>query len=48
MNELATQHPRWGYRVVWTLLKAEGWAINKIKEGPLTLGGGTKLVARLL
>jgi HTH-like domain len=29
MNELATKHPRWGYRVVWTLLKAEGWDINR-------------------
>lgn len=29
MNELATQHPRWGYRMVWTLLRAEGWEVNK-------------------
>jgi putative transposase len=29
MNELASQHPRWGYRMVWRLLQEEGWKVNK-------------------
>jgi transposase InsO family protein len=29
MNDLATRHPRWGYRMVWTLLRAEGWEVNR-------------------
>jgi transposase InsO family protein len=29
MNELAAEHPRWGYRMVWSLLRAEGWAVNR-------------------
>ena len=29
MNELASQHPRWGYRMVCTLLRGEGWTVNR-------------------
>jgi putative transposase len=29
MNELAAQHPRWGYRRIWQLLRLEGVAVNK-------------------
>jgi len=29
MNELAAEHPRWGYRRVWSLLRAEGWRVNR-------------------
>jgi putative transposase len=29
MNELAAAHPRWGYRRVWSLLRAEGWRVNR-------------------
>ncbi|HEX9713800.1 MAG TPA: IS3 family transposase [Actinomycetota bacterium] len=29
MNELADAHPRYGYRMVWALLRSEGWAINR-------------------
>jgi putative transposase len=29
MNELAAAHPRWGYRMIWSLLRAEGWRINR-------------------
>lgn len=29
MNALATAHPRYGYRMVWALLRSEGWAINR-------------------
>jgi hypothetical protein len=28
MNELAAEHPRWGYRTVTTLLVGEGWKVN--------------------
>ena len=29
MNELAAAHPRYGYRRIWALLRAEGFAINR-------------------
>lgn len=29
MNQLAARHPRYGYRRIWALLKAEGWAVNR-------------------
>jgi transposase InsO family protein len=29
MNELAAEHPRWGYRKIWSLLRAEGWRVNR-------------------
>jgi putative transposase len=29
MNELAAEHPRWGYRTVWQLLRGEGWQVNR-------------------
>lgn len=29
MNELAAEHPRWGYRTIWGLLRAEGFQVNK-------------------
>lgn len=29
MNELAAKHPRWGYRMVWSLLRGEGWQVNR-------------------
>jgi putative transposase len=29
MNELAAAHPRWGYRRVWSLLRSEGWLVNR-------------------
>jgi putative transposase len=29
MNELAAAHPRYGYRRVWALLRAEGWRVNR-------------------
>ncbi len=28
MNELAAEHPRWGYRTIATLLVGEGWRVN--------------------
>jgi putative transposase len=29
MNELAAQHPRYGYRRIWALLRGEGWRVNR-------------------
>jgi transposase InsO family protein len=29
MNELAAAHPRYGYRRIWSLLRAEGWRVNR-------------------
>jgi putative transposase len=29
MNRLAAAHPRWGYRTVWSLLRADGWQVNR-------------------
>jgi putative transposase len=29
MNELAARHPRFGYRRVWSLLRAEGFVVNR-------------------
>jgi transposase InsO family protein len=29
MNELAVAHPRYGYRRVWAMLRAEGWQVNR-------------------
>lgn len=29
MNACAALHPRWGYRAVWTLLRQEGWTVNR-------------------
>jgi putative transposase len=29
MNELAAVHPRYGYRRIWALLRAEGWRVNR-------------------
>jgi len=29
MNEIAAKHPRWGYRRVWSLLRGEGWRVNR-------------------
>jgi putative transposase len=29
MNALAETNPRYGYRRIWALLRAEGWAVNR-------------------
>jgi hypothetical protein len=29
MNTLADRHPRYGYRRIWALLRAEGWSVNR-------------------
>jgi putative transposase len=29
MNEIAAEHPRWGYRRAWSVLRSEGWRVNR-------------------
>ena len=29
MLELVRRHPRYGYRRIWALLRAEGWRVNR-------------------
>jgi transposase InsO family protein len=29
MNQLASEHPRYGYRRIWALLRGEGWPVNR-------------------
>ena len=29
MNALADRHPRYGYRMIWRLLRSEGWSVNR-------------------
>src|SRR6185295_8338192 len=29
MLELVSQHPRYGYRMIWAMLKQEGWHVNR-------------------
>ena len=29
MHELARQHPRYGYRRIWALLRLDGWHVNR-------------------
>ena len=29
MNELAAKYPRWGYRMIASVLKGEGWKVNR-------------------
>jgi transposase InsO family protein len=29
MHELVREHPRYGYRRMWALLRGEGWRVNR-------------------
>lgn len=29
MHELVRQHPRYGYRRIWALLRLDGWRVNR-------------------
>src|SRR5207237_1335980 len=29
MKEVAAAHPRWGYRRIWSVLRGEGWRVNR-------------------
>jgi putative transposase len=33
IEELAGEHPRFGYRRIWALLDREGWSVNKKAGG---------------
>ena len=37
MNTLAERHPRYGYRMIWRLLRTEGWSVNRKREAVLRL-----------
>jgi putative transposase len=46
MNELAGLHPRYGYRRVWALLRAEGLVVNRKRVERLWRLEGHKVPAR--
>jgi putative transposase len=31
LRRLSAEHPRWGYRLAWGAVRAEGWAVNRKK-----------------
>ena len=31
LRRLSAGHPRWGYRLAWSAVRAEGWAVNRKK-----------------
>ncbi len=43
MRALAQQHPRFGYRLIWGRLVAEGWAVNRKRVYRLWKQAGLKL-----
>jgi len=43
MKELSARHPRYGYRRVWALLRAEGWEINRKRVHRLWRKEGLKV-----
>jgi len=43
MHELVRAHPRYGYRRVWALLRAEGWRINRKRVWRLWRKEGLKV-----
>lgn len=45
MKELARQHPRYGYRRVWILLRKEGWQINRKRAHRLWKLAGLRVPA---
>lgn len=46
MNELADRHPRYGYRMIWGLLRQEGWRINRKRIERLWRLEGHRVPAR--
>lgn len=46
MNELAAEYPRWGYRRVWSLLRGEGFTVNKKRVERLWRLEGHKVPAQ--
>jgi hypothetical protein len=31
LRQLSAEHPRWGYRLAWGAVRADGWAVNRKK-----------------
>lgn len=46
MNALAAKHPRYGYRMIWALLRGEGFAINRKRIEQLWRLEGHRVPAR--
>jgi transposase InsO family protein len=46
MNELAIEHPRWGYRMVCALLQGEGWRVNVKRVARLWRREGNRVPPR--
>ena len=45
MRELVRRHPRFGYRRIWALLKAERWRVNRKRISRLWRREGLKVLA---
>jgi putative transposase len=43
MLELVRQHPRYGYRRIWALLRREGWRVNRKRVHRLWRQQGLKV-----
>jgi putative transposase len=43
MHELVRQHPRYGYRRIWALLRADGWRVNRKRIHRLWRAEGFKV-----
>ena len=46
MHELVRRHPRYGYRRIWALLRAEGWKVNRKRVYRLWRKEGFKVPTR--
>jgi putative transposase len=46
LGELATEHPKWGYRVMTTLLQGEGWRVNRKRVARLWRQEGNRVLPR--
>ena len=46
LRTLSRQHPRWGYRLAWALLREEGWAVNRKKIQRLWREEGLRVPAK--
>ena len=42
MLQLVRGHPRYGYRRIWALLKAEGWRVNRKRVQEFVASGGAE------
>ena len=43
MLELVREHPRYGYRRIWALLRREGWRVNRKRVHRLWRGEGLRV-----